>query len=64
MVSFEDLRAMVLASTPAATGLTRGWRKFQASLKATATDPKARLALQFGAPGRVWLDEAKYSDAT
>src|SRR5688500_2691031 len=56
IASLESADGRVLSSAPAATGIARGWRKFQASLKATATDPKARLVLQFGAPGRVWLD--------
>lgn len=37
-------------------GPADGWRRFRAGLKATATDPKARLAISFNGAGRVWLD--------
>jgi alpha-L-arabinofuranosidase len=37
-------------------GRPDGWRKFEATLTATATDPKARLALAFPGPGRMWID--------
>lgn len=33
-----------------------GWQKYEATLLATATDPRARLALSFGGPGRLWID--------
>lgn len=33
-----------------------GWRKYQATLRSSGTDPKARFALAFGSPGTVWLD--------
>ena len=56
VASLESADGRVLASAPAATGIARGWRKFQVSLKATASDAKARLVLQFGTPGRVWID--------
>ena len=41
---------------PASAGNANGWQKFEAALRATATDPKARLALTFPGPGRMWLD--------
>jgi alpha-L-arabinofuranosidase len=56
IASLESADGRMLASAPAATSVGRGWRKFQVSLKATASDPKARFVLQFGAPGRVWID--------
>ena len=32
------------------------WRRFEATLRASGTDPKARLALTLGSTGRLWLD--------
>lgn len=32
------------------------WKKYEATLTATASDPKARMALALGSTGRVWLD--------
>ncbi|HVH54665.1 MAG TPA: alpha-L-arabinofuranosidase C-terminal domain-containing protein [Vicinamibacterales bacterium] len=32
------------------------WTKYGFTLQATGSDPKARLALSFGATGRVWID--------
>jgi alpha-L-arabinofuranosidase len=32
------------------------WRVFEGTLRATRTDPRARLALSIGSTGRVWLD--------
>ena len=37
-------------------GFTDQWGKYTASLSATATDPKAKLALQFASPGTVDID--------
>jgi alpha-L-arabinofuranosidase len=45
-----------LASGRAASALSSGWQKFSATLTATETDPRARLALRLGSTGRVWLD--------
>ena len=33
-----------------------GWKKYETTLHATATDSKARLVLSFLSPGQVWLD--------
>ena len=60
VVTIESASGTVLARQEfaAASGLPQqnGWRRFQGSLKATATDPKARLVLTFADAGRVWLD--------
>ena len=43
-----------------ATATIRGfgpeWRQYKAALTASATDPKARLAITANAPGTIWLD--------
>ena len=33
-----------------------GWKKYETTLHATATDPKARLVLSFLSKGQLWLD--------
>jgi alpha-L-arabinofuranosidase len=33
-----------------------GWRKYTTTIRATGSDPKARLALRVESSGRVWLD--------
>ncbi len=37
-------------------GLTPEWKPYKLSLKAAATDPKARLVISSGKPGTFWLD--------
>ncbi|MHB8523448.1 MAG: alpha-L-arabinofuranosidase C-terminal domain-containing protein [Limisphaerales bacterium] len=37
-------------------GLSANWQQFHASLRAQATDPKARLVISAAQPGTVWLD--------
>ena len=44
-----------LTTRPVAVG-AGGWRQYEALLSPTVTEPKARLALTFGRPGRFWLD--------
>jgi alpha-L-arabinofuranosidase len=55
-VSLESADGRMLASSLVAIAKTPGWKKYEATLTATATDPKARLALAIGSTGRVWLD--------
>ena len=45
------LASQVFANTPSAS-----WRKYEAILTATGTDPRARFALSFGSAGKVWVD--------
>jgi alpha-L-arabinofuranosidase len=57
--SLERRDGTVLASAapaPVAESSIGPWRKYSATLRATAADPKARLALTFASPGAVWLD--------
>jgi alpha-L-arabinofuranosidase len=37
-------------------GLEENWKRFEATLKAAATDPAAQLVISAGQPGTVWLD--------
>ncbi|HJR60011.1 MAG TPA: alpha-L-arabinofuranosidase C-terminal domain-containing protein [Vicinamibacterales bacterium] len=52
----EGAGGAALGAVPIAQRLTKGWTKFEATLTATGTDPKARLALILGSSGRLWLD--------
>jgi alpha-L-arabinofuranosidase len=54
--SLESANGTVLGSVPAAAGLGDGWKRYSAPLTAAAGDPKARLVLNFGSAGRVWID--------
>jgi alpha-L-arabinofuranosidase len=55
-VSLEDAGGRPLASSLVALSRGTGWKKYEATLTATAGDPKAKLALALGSTGRVWLD--------
>jgi alpha-L-arabinofuranosidase len=48
-----DAARVAIDAGAAASG---GWRKYRATLRATAADPKARLALVFGSAGTIALD--------
>ena len=37
-------------------GIAPDWKEFKATLKGTQTDPKARLVITAGSPGKVWFD--------
>jgi len=52
----ESADGRVLASAPIASRLANGWTKFEATLTATDTDPKARFALHLGSTGTVGFD--------
>ena len=54
--ALESANGAVLASDRVAADLEPGWQRHSLSLTAGASDPKARLALSFGAAGRVWVD--------
>jgi alpha-L-arabinofuranosidase len=54
IVESEDGRAIVSSTFSEAPG--DRWRLYDATLRATRTDPRARLALSMGSTGRVWLD--------
>lgn len=43
-------------ATKVFTGVTEGWKKFTATLKATSSDDKAQFHLSFSKKGTVWLD--------
>ncbi len=45
-----------LASGRTAAGPPKTWNRYSVTLTADASDPKARLALDVGSTGRVWLD--------
>jgi alpha-L-arabinofuranosidase len=54
-LSLETLEGKALARSQVKTdGL--GWKKYETTLHATSTDPKARLVLSFLSKGQVWLD--------
>ena len=46
----------VLAGAPVAADLSDGWKKFEVTLTATGSDPRARFALHLGSTGRLGLD--------
>lgn len=46
----------VLASASVETGQPNEWHDFKLQLTSRATDPKAKLALEFDATGKVWVD--------
>ncbi|MEO5895027.1 MAG: alpha-L-arabinofuranosidase C-terminal domain-containing protein [Vicinamibacterales bacterium] len=52
----ERADGSVLASSLVVASPAREWTKYDVKLVATAADPKARLALTFGSPGRLWID--------
>lgn len=52
----ESADGTVLGSAPVDAAYTAIWEKSETTLVATGTDPKARLALNLGSAGRVWLD--------
>jgi hypothetical protein len=58
--SLETPTGTVLArrefAQAAGRGSANGWRRFEGSLRATASAPNARLVLTFGSTGRLWLD--------
>lgn len=54
--SLEGVDGRVLASAEIKAELGVSWEKYQTTLRATASDPKARFVLTFGSKGRIWLD--------
>jgi len=54
-VTLEGADGTVCA-TGQINGLTPEWKHYGISLKAAATDPKARLVISAGQPGTFWLD--------
>lgn len=55
-VTLERADGTALASAVVQTAPGRAWKQHELKLTATGADPKARLALNFGSTGRVWLD--------
>lgn len=55
-VSLESADGTPHASALVAIDRASGWKKYETTLTATGSDPKARLALSLGSTGRVWLD--------
>jgi alpha-N-arabinofuranosidase len=49
-------RALATGAIQAQPGLSSSWRKYEATLTSSGTDPKARFVLTFGSTGRVWID--------
>lgn len=56
IASLERADGTALASQAIAARPPQAWRKYEATLTAKASDPKARFALSFGSTGRVWVD--------
>ncbi len=54
--TLERADGSVLATHTFTATPESSWRKYEATLTAKAGDPKARFALSFGSPGRVWVD--------
>ena len=46
----------LLASTPVKVTANGEWNDFKTLISPDATDSKARLALEFDAPGKIWVD--------
>ena len=55
-VSLEGADGKPHASSLVAMDRAQGWKKYETTLTATSSDPKAKLALGLGSTGRVWLD--------
>ena len=55
IVNIEKQDGTMLASWEVA-GIGEAWKKFEAVLSPTATDPDARLVIATSQPGPVWLD--------
>ncbi len=56
IATLESVDGKELARSEFKTKGSGEWEKYDAVLRATATDPKARLALSFPSKGQVWLD--------
>src|SRR5688572_9524777 len=56
MASLESANGTAHASTLVAIDRATGWKKYEATLTATSSDPTARLALRLGSTGTVFLD--------
>ena len=54
--ALESADGTILSKSTVVPTPAREWTRYEVKLTATGADPKARLALSFGAPGRVWLD--------
>jgi alpha-L-arabinofuranosidase len=54
--SLERADGTVLASHAFARPPGASWQKYEATLKATASDAKAKFALAAGSSGRIWID--------
>ena len=56
VAQLESADGSVLASSRAVANAKNDWQRYTTTLTATASDPKARLALVIGSTGRLWLD--------
>ncbi len=54
--ALESADGTVLASQIVTKEPGAFWRRYETTLSARRTDPKARFVLSFGSPGTVWLD--------
>ncbi|HWR36214.1 MAG TPA: alpha-L-arabinofuranosidase C-terminal domain-containing protein [Clostridia bacterium] len=63
----QEFRGSITASLESSTGKVlatkvfkrvrgQSWQKYEATLKATGSDPKAQFVLTFNSKGKVWLD--------
>ena len=55
-ISLEGADGRTHASSLVAMERTPGWKRYETTLTATGSEPKAGLALGLGSTGRVWLD--------
>lgn len=55
-VRLEDAFGETCSNEIKIEGIGDDWQQFEGKLTATRTDPKARLVIEMGATGRVWLD--------
>ncbi len=56
IAALESVNGKELARSQLQTDGSAGWKKYETSLHASASDPKARLVLSFPSTGQLWLD--------
>ena len=55
-VRLEDASGRACSEAARLTGFDNTWKQFKAALMGQSIEPKARLVILAGSPGRVWLD--------
>jgi len=56
LAQLEDSSGRACSNRASFADIGTNWNRYRATLRATKTDPKARLVVSMGAEGRVWLD--------